>query len=273
MKRIFPTPNPVSLYVELGSGDLAVTAESTDETVVEVTGKHAEDAVVDQRGDEILIIAKQNRSGFFGPSRELTVTVSLPTNSRLNTKLGSADVRVEGRLGETMLKSGSGDVRIEETGAEAYIETGSGDVQLDLASGPLRVKSGSGDVTIDRVDGPANLSTGSGDVLINIATEPVQVKSGSGDMRVRDAQQDVALSTASGDLTIDQMHRGQVAAKNASGDIRVGIPAGTPVWTDVTSITGSVRSNLDTVGEPKEGQDFIELRAKTVSGDVYLEQL
>jgi DUF4097 and DUF4098 domain-containing protein YvlB len=92
-------------------------------------------------------------------------------------------------------------------------------------------------------------------------------------MRVREAQQDVSLSTASGDLVIDEMHRGQLAAKNVSGDIKVGIPAGVPVWTDISSMTGSVRSNLEGAGEPEEGQDFIELRAKTISGDVYLEQL
>jgi DUF4097 and DUF4098 domain-containing protein YvlB len=69
------------------------------------------------------------------------------------------------------------------------------------------------------------------------------------------------------------MRRGQLTAKNVSGDIRVGVPAGVPVWTDITSLTGSVRSNLEGVGEPEEGQDFIELRARTVSGDVHLEQL
>ena len=72
---------------------------------------------------------------------------------------------------------------------------------------------------------------------------------------------------------MDRMRRGQLTAKNVSGDIRVGVPAGVPVWTDITSLTGSVRSNLEGAGEPEEGQDFIELRARTVSGDVHLEQL
>jgi hypothetical protein len=34
-----------------------------------------------------------------------------------------------------------------------------------------------------------------------------------------------------------------------------------------------VRSDLEGAGEPEEGQDYIELRAKTVSGDIQLEQL
>jgi hypothetical protein len=272
MQKTFSTPAPVSLYVEIGSGELVLTAENTDETVVEVDGKNADEVTVDQRGDEILIVAKPLRGGFFGSSRDLTVVVSMPSDSRLSTKLGSADVRAQGRLGETSLKTGSGDVRLQETGEAAFIETGSGDVQLDVASGPLRVKSGSGDVTVGSAKDAVNISTGSGDVLIDVADGPVLVKSGSGDMRIRDAKEDLSLSTASGDLVVDRAHRGQLAAKNASGDIRVGIPAGVPVWTDVSSVTGSVRSSLEGAGEPAPGQDYIELRAKTVSGDVYLEQ-
>jgi DUF4097 and DUF4098 domain-containing protein YvlB len=276
MQRTFTTPDPVSLYVELRAGDLVVETGDTAETVVDVNGRNddTDDVVVDQRGEEILVVAKQGRGGFFASSsHKLDVRVRVPHDSRLTTKLGSADVRVEGRLGDTMLKSGSGDVRIDRLGAEAYIETGSGDVLVDASDGALRVKCGSGDVTIDRLGGPAEISTGSGDVVVNAAHGPVTVKSGSGDMRVRDAAEDVSLSTASGDLVVDRIRRGQLTAKNVSGDIKVGVPAGIPVWTDVTSMTGGVRSTLEGAGEPAEGQDFIEVRAKTVSGDVLLEQL
>jgi DUF4097 and DUF4098 domain-containing protein YvlB len=287
MHRSFTTPGPVSLYVELRAGDLVVRTTETDETVVDVQtgasgadgdgpdGQEARDVVVDLRGDEVLVVAKQSRSGFFGaaPTDRLLVRVTVPRDSRLTTKLGSADVRVEGRLGATMLKSGSGDVRIEELAAEAFVATGSGDVQVDVASGTLRVKCGSGDVTVDRLLGPGDISTGSGDVLVNAAEGPVTVRSGSGDARVRDARQDLFLNTASGDLVVERIRRGQLTAKNVSGDITVGVPAGVPVWTDISTMTGSVRSQLDGAGEAGEGQEFVELRAKTVSGDVLLEQV
>jgi DUF4097 and DUF4098 domain-containing protein YvlB len=255
MQKTFSTPNPVSLYVEIGSGGVTLHTDDTAETTVDVNGKNADGVVVEQRGDEIVVVARQSRGGFFGSGNDLDVHVSLPHSSRLTTKLGSADLRVMGRIGQSMVRSGSGDVELEDVEAELVVETGSGDV------------------AVDRIDGTATISTGSGDVMVETAGDSLQVKSGSGDLQVREALNDVALSTASGDLLIDRMHRGQLAAKNVSGDIRVGIPAGIPVWTDITSMTGSVRSNLEGAGEPEEGQDYIELRAKTVSGDVYLEQL
>ena len=273
MQRTFSTPDPVLLHVELGSGTLVVQTHATEETVVHVDGSHADNVVVEQRGDEIVVLAKQKGAGLFGSSSELSVHVSLPDDSRLSTRLGSADLAAQGRLGETNLKTGSGDVRIDVIAAPAFVEAGSGDISVDRVDGPLEVKSGSGDVVLERLGGPASVSTGSGDVQIATAMGPVRVKSGSGDLRVREAFGDVSLSTASGDLAIDRMQRGQIAAMNVSGDIRVGVPGGVPVWTDASSVTGSVRSSLQGVGEPAEGQDFIELRATTVSGDIDLEQV
>jgi DUF4097 and DUF4098 domain-containing protein YvlB len=272
MQKTFSTPNPVSLYVEVGSGGVTLHTDDTEETSVDVNGKNADAVIVEQRGDEIVVIARQGRGGFFGSS-DLDVHVSLPHFSRLATKLGSADLRAMGRLGPSTIRSGSGDVQIEDVDGDLVVETGSGDIDVERITGDLRVKSGSGDVTVQRVAGDALVTTGSGDVELETAGGSVEVKSGSGDLRVRDAHQDVALSTASGDLLVDQMNRGQLAAKNVSGDITVGIPAGIPVWTDITSMTGTVRSDLEGAGEPDEGQDYIELRAKTVSGDVHLEQL
>jgi DUF4097 and DUF4098 domain-containing protein YvlB len=273
MQETFDTPTPTDLYVELGSGDLDVRCEAVTLTTVHIDGKDADDVVVEQRGNQIVVLAKQRKTGFFSSSNELSVHVTMPTSSTLSTKLGSADVNVSGRLGEAMVKTGSGDVALDEVEGNALLETGSGDIEIDTVEGELRIKSGSGDIEVDHVDGAANISTGSGDVQIGTATGAVQVKSGSGDMRVREAKHDVALSTASGDLYVDRVHRGQLSAKNVSGDIKVGVPAGIPVWTDISSVTGSVRSNLQGAGQPEEGQDFLELRAKTVSGDVYLEEL
>jgi len=273
MQKSFSTPGPASLFVELGSGDLIVHTDHTSETVVEVTGKNADDVVVEQRGDDIMVIAKQRGGGFFGSGQQLTIHVTAPHDSGLSTKLGSADVRVIGRLGETLLKSGSGDVTIDEIGADAIIETGSGDVAVDVSEGPLQVKTGSGDVTVERTGGPATISTGSGDVIVTTCDQPIQVRSGSGDIQVREAHRDASLATASGDVAVGVVHRGEVTTKNVSGDIRVGVPGGVPVWTDVSTVTGSVRSSLEGAGEPTEGQEFIELRAKTVSGDIILEQL
>ena len=273
MHKTFDTPEPVSLYVELGSGDLHVAADDVVQTTVTVDGKDADDATVEQRGNQIVVLAPHKKTGLFNTSSELNVHVTLPSDSEVATKLGSADVVGTGRFGTAKIKSGSGDVRLEELGGDALIETGSGDIKVGTAVGELRIKCGSGDVEVGRLDSATSISTGSGDVELGTAQDEVLVKSGSGSMRVKEAHTDVSLSTASGDLYVGVMRRGVLLAKNVSGDIRVGIPANIPVWTDINCTTGSVRSNLEGAGQPEEGQDFIEVRAKTISGDIHLEQM
>ncbi|MGZ4444090.1 MAG: DUF4097 family beta strand repeat-containing protein [Nocardioidaceae bacterium] len=272
MQKTFNTPGPTSLYVEIGTGDVALSTAAVTETTVTVDGKHADDVLVENEGDQIVVIAPRGR-GSFGGSADLSVRVTLPHDSAFACKVGSADVEAGGRLGDVKVKTGSGEVALEEIAGDALVETGSGDVRIEQVLGDLRVKSGSADVEVGRIDGEATVSTGSGDVQVGSTTGAIEVKSGSGDLNVRDAGDDVALSTASGDLVVGRMVRGALVAKNASGDIRVGIPAGIPVWTDVSSVTGSVRSTLSGAGQPAEGQDYIEIRAKTVSGDIALEEL
>jgi DUF4097 and DUF4098 domain-containing protein YvlB len=272
MQKTFETPGAIALYVELGSGSLTVRCDQVAETTVDVTGKDADDVLVEQRGNQIVVIAPKNRTGFLGRSDALSVHVTMPEGSELATKLGSADVTATGRLGETRVKTGSGDVTLDHVDGDALVEAGSGDIEVGEITGDLRARSGSGNVELGRAGGSALVSTGSGDIEIGSALQSVTVKSGSGDMRVRDAHADVELSTASGDLVVELMRRGQLAAKNVSGDIRVGIPAGVPVWTDVSSMTGHITSSLQGAGQPADGQDYVELRAKTISGDILLEQ-
>jgi DUF4097 and DUF4098 domain-containing protein YvlB len=266
----FETHQPVQLYVELGSGQIRVTAEDTTASHVAVTGRDADRVVVELDGDRLNVIAPKDRTGFLSGDRKIELTITVPTDSALQAKSGSADVTARGRYADIHVRTGSGDVTVDTVGGQALAETGSGDIRISAVEQALRVKSGSGDVTVDRADGQVTISTGSGDVQIGTSNGPAVVKTGSGDLRVVDAQTDVALTTGSGDLAIGAAHRGRFTAKGASGDVHIGVPAGIPVWTDVSTISGRISSSLNGAGQPEEGADYVELRAKTVSGDIVL---
>lgn len=272
MHKTFLTEGPASLYVEIGAGDVTIHTTETAETDIHVDGRDADAVTVEQRGEQIVIIAPPRRTGLFGGA-DLTVRVVMPLDSDLATKLGSADLVATGRYGAARIRSGSGDVQVEQLTDDAVVETGSGDIEVESSLGHLRVKAGSGDVSIGRTAGSVVVSTGSGSVQIGAAEDTTAVKSGSGDIDVKDAHTDISTLTGSGDLHLGRIRRGTLKAKAASGDIRVGVPAGIPVWTDISCLTGSVRSNLEGAGQPEEGQDHIEIRATTVSGDITLSQL
>jgi hypothetical protein len=273
MQHSFSTEEPVSLYVEIGKGSITVEAVETTETLVEVTGPEADKVSVVQSGRQIAVVAPRHAGFGGGRNQGLQVAVTLPLDSDLATKTGSADTVARGRYTLAKLKSGSGDILLDEVTGAVTVEVGSGDTELETVRGDLRVKSGSGDVRVGASGGSVGISTGSGDVTIGTTSAAAVLKSGSGDLTVSRAETDLSLSAASGDLEVGRFTRGSLRAKSASGDVRIGIPRGVPVWTDITSVSGRAGSDLESVGRPAEGQEHVEVRATTVSGDVLLHQL
>lgn len=274
MEHAFETPEPVQLYVEFGRGRLVVTATETQQTTVTVTGKRSEEVQVEHDGTSVSVTGPRDNNGFFNSGEaRLDVAVTVPTDSELITKTGSADQTTEGRFTHGHLKSGSGDISIDEFTGPLVINTGSGDALVGSSGDDLRVKSGSGDLKVRHATGSALVSTGSGDITFEQADADLVAKSGSGDLTIRVASGDLRIQTASGDVTVGEFSRGNFTSKNASGDIVVGIPSGIPVWTDINTVSGGIRSDLAGAGQPGDGQDHIELRATTVSGDITLKQL
>lgn len=269
----FETHHPIGLLVEIGKGSVKVQATDTTESHVEVIGRDADEVRVEQAGDQISVVAPKMRTGFLSGDSRLDVTVTIPADSDVVLRTGSADISVGGTVASGQIRSGSGDVQVDVLTGPALVETGSGDIRVEEARAELRIKSGSGTVELGHTASAVAVSTGSGDVAIGTSGGPTVVKTGSGDLTVADAHADVAMTTGSGDLVIRSAHRGRVSVKGASGDVRLGIPAGIPVWTDISTVSGEIHSNLNGAGQPEEGADHVEVRAKTVSGDVVLTEV
>jgi DUF4097 and DUF4098 domain-containing protein YvlB len=270
----FETHEPVRLFAEIGKGSVKVVALDTTETHVQITGRDAEQVLVSQEGRQITVIGPKQRSVInFGNADRLDVLVTLPAYSEIAVRTGSADITVTGTVSTAQLKSGSGDLEVDAAEGPLVLETGSGDVRVEQARAELKAKSGSGDVLVVDVAGAAAVSTGSGDVQLWTTHAPAVVKTGSGDLKVGEAGADLSFSTGSGDLVVKTAQRGRLTAKGASGDVHVGVKAGVPVWTEITTVSGEIRSGLQGAGEPRDGAEHLELRVKNVSGDVVLTEV
>ena len=114
-------------------------------------------------------------------------------------------------------------------------------------------------VTIEQKDkfrwGPIQITWG-GDFECRITCPPgtdLDLAGGSTDLR------------AEGEL-------GEVSARSASGDVRIGIARGTRVWVDAASVSGKLESELGLEDQqsPETESSVVPLHVKTVSGDVSL---
>lgn len=270
VEREFDTPTPADLVVEIGKGSIEVHLVETSATRVQVEGRGADQVRLEQHGGEIRVIGPRQVLGFGLGDTSLRVRIDAPAASSLKVRTGSADLAVAGPAGSVAALTGSGDIRIESLGRASHVGSGSGDVRVQDAGAALKVKSGSGDVVVDRAGADLAVSTGSGNVHVGTALDSVVAKTGSGDLAIGEAHGDVSMTTGTGDLTISSARRGRLTSKAASGDVRIGIPPTVPVWTDLSTVSGQIRSELPGAGEPDEGADYVELRATTVSGDIVL---
>lgn len=265
----FETSRPVRLEVRLGRGSLHTSTEDTTTTEVLVSGAHAAEVAVEERDGVVSVVAPHQR-GFLERDLQVDVTVVLPAGSELDLRVGSADVRARGRYAGALLRTGSGDLHVDEATGPVHVEAGSGDVRLRAVGDELHVKCGSGDLRVEHAASSVAVSTGSGDVVLGEVLGDLSVKTGSGDLHVAHPHGDVSMTTGSGDVLVDRASASTISLRGASGDTRVAVPPDLAVWTDVTSLSGTVHATTASRGAPADGQPHLTLRVTTVSGDVLL---
>jgi hypothetical protein len=263
----FDTPAGVSLRLGLASADLDVTTWELPATEIEIDGRREDDATLSlieetrvelhERGDGHLVVVDEPRQRFNGfrlRGPELRIRVRCPHGAAVSVAGGSSDVSAVGTLGTVEIKTSSGDVRLETVGS-ARITSASGDLWIDHATERLSATTASGDAHIGRVDGELGLNTVSGDASVDDARGGATVQSVSGDVRL--------ASVCGGDIRV----------QTVSGDATIALAPGTPVWLDVSAVSGDVDSDLELEDAPAPGGDDpapIELRAKSVSGDLHV---
>jgi hypothetical protein len=259
----FPIDGPITLTAKIAAGRLAVTAEPRDTATVEIVpfdaSEASRDAVartrVDLSGDVLTV--ESPRMGWWPRRGRIRVEVRLPEGSRLNVSLASAEGHLTGRYGDASVHSASGDIAVDHVAGTLDLETASGDARVNRVDGPAKVRTASGDIAVGHTGGDVNAATASGDITVGRAESSVRVR------------------TASGDVGIGSARHGTVEIAGASGDLRVGIETGTRVWLDVSTVSGTLRSDLDhmSVNGPADEGAALTVRARTASGNVDLRRV
>lgn len=273
----FPTPEPIAVTIALPCGDVRLTASERTDTVVEVRPSNpAREADVRaaaetrvEFSDGALLVKAPEQRGWLGRTGSIAVTIALPAGSQVRGDAALGEFQAAGRLGACRFKAASGDVQIEQTSA-LWLETSNGDIAVGRADGEVHVSSASGDVRIRHIDGPATIRNANGENWIGEITGDLQISAAHGDIAVDRAHAGARVKSASGDIRVGDVRRGTVILETASGDINVGVGAGSAAWLDVATVSGDVRNMLDATDGPGDAADTLELRARTSSGDIVI---
>jgi hypothetical protein len=275
--QTFDTPEPISVTLEVGVGDVRVAASDRADTVVEVRPSDpnkkgdvtaAEQTRVEYAGGRLLIkVPKGWRQWTSRGGESIDVEIELPTGSQLRGGVGVASLHGSGRLGACHYRSGVGDIRLEDAGP-IELKTGVGDITVDRAVGHVEITTGSGVVEIGGVEGTAVIKNSNGDTRIDEVTGDVRVSAANGTISIGRAHATVAAKTAFGDVRLGDVAGGSVLAQSGYGAVEVGIRDGVPAWLDLDTRFGNVQNDLDATERPAQGEDAVEVHARTSFGDI-----
>jgi hypothetical protein len=278
MMTTFETPTPISVSLDLGVGDIRITASDRTDTVVEVRPSDpasagdvtaAEHTQVEYAGGRLLIKAPKGWKHYtpWGGRESIDVAVEVPSGSRVDGEAGVAAFRSTGRLDECRVKTGAGAIHVDHAGA-VQLRTGAGDVTLDRAGGRAIVTTGSGALQIGSVDGPTFVKNSNGETWIGEVSGDVRVRAANGKITVDRPRSTVAVKTANGDIVLGAVERGQVVAETAYGKVDIGVAGGVPAWLELHTSFGNVRNGLEPADGPAAGHDSVEIRARSGFGDI-----
>jgi putative adhesin len=265
MQKSFDVTGPVELDIRLTSGDIEIDPSLEGRVEIELIAHDEESqALLDETRIELqnngrrptILIDVPKRRGSFSLGMlfnrtGISATIRCPEDSGVQLRSKSADLSARGLLGGL------------------NVATASGDIEVDRVSGGVNVKSASADFEARELGDGVSIASASGDIEIGIARGPLNLNTVSGDIEVGEAWDNVNANTVSGDQDHGAVLRGKVTVVAVSGDITVGVRRGSRAYLDCSTVSGDTSSELE-VGssEPTGDGPLVEIRAKTVSGDI-----
>jgi DUF4097 and DUF4098 domain-containing protein YvlB len=273
----FETPQPISVTLELGVGNVRIVASDRTDTIVEVHPSDAADESDVKAAEQVRVDFANGTLRVEGPkskvfdfsrkTRSVDVSIALPSDSRVSAGMAAGDFHCAGRLGECGFKTSVGNLRLERTGP-LRLETSVGHVTADTIAGDAEISTSSGKVQLGSVEGSVVVKNSNGDTEIDAVTGDVRVRAANGSIRVDRADAGVDLKTSNGSIRVGEVVRGSVVVGTALGDLDIGIAEGTAAWLQMNTAFGHVRNLLDATSRPEESDETVEVRGRTSYGDI-----
>jgi DUF4097 and DUF4098 domain-containing protein YvlB len=274
----FDTPQPISVTVELGVGDIRIAASDRIDTIVEVRPSDgakksdvtaAKQTRVEYASGRLLVKGPKGWRQWTprGGGESIDVEIALPAGSHVQAEAGIAVLRCTGRLGECRYQTGIGDIQLDQAGP-VRLKTGVGDLTVDAVRDHAELTTGSGAVQIGSIDGTAVIKNSNGDTWIGEVTGDLRTNAANGRISVEKAHATVAAKSANGDVRLGEVARGAVLAQAGLGKLDIGIRDGVAAWLELNTRYGNVHNSLDAAQRPEPGEDTVEVRARSSYGDI-----
>lgn len=274
----FDTPEPISLAVDLGIGDIRIVASDRVDTVVDVQPSDparkadvtaARQIRVEFANGTLLVKSQKGWRGLaWGDHGSVDVTIEIPTGSSVRGRTGVTNLRATGRIGTCRYHTGVGDITVES--AEVVeLKAGAGDISVDEVAGSANIKT-AGAIAAGRIGGAAAVKNSNGDTWIGETLGEARVSAANGAIAIDRAMAGLVAKTANGDVRVGEVVSGSIVAQSAFGSLEVGVRDGVSAWLELATRFGHVRNDLEDTPRPGPGEGTVEVHAHTSMGDIHI---
>ncbi|MFW5415306.1 DUF4097 family beta strand repeat protein [Nocardiopsis sp. CNT-189] len=258
---VFDTPDPVTVDLTLVAGSVQISAGDRTETAVEVRPRD-EAKEADKRAAEQVEVAyaggrleirDPQPSGLgrvVGRKGMVDITVELPAGSRLQASGDFGTFRCDGRLGA------------------AGIALSNGNIAVDLITGNAELSTGYGWIRAGEIGGSATVKSSGGAITLGTVTGDLKANSAHGDITADRTPASVTARTTHGSVRLGRVSAGRIDVGTSYGELEIGVREGTAAWLDAVSKKGVVRSSLEAAADPAPTEETVEVRARSVHGDI-----
>ncbi len=252
----------------------AVVVRVADQAEVRVNGTLGEGVERlaiegDRRHLSIRVVNPQSK-GWLGnwggmQAGDTRLEITVPVRASVAIEGVSAVTDIKGVAGHRLsVNSVSGNVQVEASPGEARVESVSGDLHMHLDSSKIHAETVSGNLDLQgRINGEVSVGTVSGHIVLR-AEKPSDV--------------DVSAVSGDADLRTGLAPGGQLKAESTSGDLSLMLPAASSAQLQLSSFSGTIRSDSGSVETPERGpgaslktrlgRGDASVRLESFSGDV-----
>jgi Putative adhesin len=273
----FDSPEPISVTLEIGVGEIRINATERADTVVDVRPRDPARPADVAAAEQTSVTFTDGRLRIKAPkswhqhlrrgAESIEVEIALPAGSDVRATAAIADICGAGRLGECRLQTGVGNIELEQAGP-LEVSCGHGDISVGRVLTHAELSTASGEIRLTTIDGTGMIKNSNGGVRIGSITGDLRVTAANGDITVEQAGAGVSAKTARGDIRLGEVTRGAMIVKSGYGKLDVGVRDGVPAWLELQTAFGRVDNHLDASEAPEPAEDAVEVRASTAFGDI-----
>ncbi len=263
-----------TLTVNSDAGNIEVDTWNQNQVRVRVRNTRGFDMEVVQEGNDVVVIADQERGLFgFGGGSNIRFDVSVPMDYNVDLNTGGGSITVADINGEVRADTSGGRITVGRVnGGDVMVDTSGGSIDIDDVDGSVSADTSGGNITIANVSGDVEADTSGGRIRIGNVGGNIYADTSGGSIEVGESGGRMDLDTSGGTIRAGWA-QGPLVADTSGGNIYL---AGSEVSVEADTSGGNIeieRSNGAVYADTSGGSITIRqsvgpIRADTAGGRV-----